>query len=74
MQYEIQIDNGIAGQCYEDFDSLESAIDYAKNWVFSSVCRGCDSVRVQVSLADSDEWAFDEIINANQNCKKVQNG
>ncbi len=58
-EYDIQIDNGMSGQIYKEFDSLRSAIAYAKDWAKSLRSREDRAVLVHVGLADLCEWEYE---------------
>lgn len=70
MEYEIQIDNGIGGQCYEEFDSLESAAEWAVKWAMSGSWRHDGEVKIQVRKSIVDEWEHEETIEVKANSSR----
>lgn len=65
-EYEIQIDLGLRGQCYQRFETFEGAIAYAREWGKSFKNAEGGTVRVQVGLASFDGWSFDDDVSVNK--------
>lgn len=69
-EYDIQIDNGMSGQIYKEFDSLHSAIAYAKDWANSIRSRYDRTVLVHVGLADLCEWEYEGEVQVKSNLSR----
>lgn len=69
-EYEIQIDNGMSGQMYKEFDSLLSAIAYAKDWAKSLRSREDRAVLVHVGLADLCQWEYEGEVQIKSNLSR----
>lgn len=69
-EYEIQIDNGMSGQMYKEFDSLPSAIAYANDWAKSLRSREDRVVLVHVGLADLCQWEYEGEVQIKSNLSR----
>lgn len=69
-EYDIQIDNGMSGQIYKEFDSLSSAIDYAKGWAKSLRSREDRTVLIHVGLADLCQWEYEGEVQLKSNLSR----
>ena len=69
-EYDIQIDNGMSGQIYKEFDSLSSAIDYAHDWAKSLRSREDRTVLIHVGLADLCEWEYEGEVQIKSNLSR----
>lgn len=67
MEYEIQIDNGLGGHCYERFSCLVFAVEWANDWARKCCWKFDSEVRVQVRQSDEDGWEYDEVLKVKAN-------